>query len=492
MNPLVPQSPEYAIPYGVLMVIFKAVVAKREKQTEVLDYFDQFSQSLPSFQSYGELFPNSEMKILLATIYADMLALLEKAASYYTLGRLGKLVDAVFPRSKYEFSKEFSKLTFLTKRLHDLAEQSHYAEQQSVKQTVEGNRSIIAGMYRIMNAAVGNMTDLSREVDEIREFSSKWNNVQAVQASSSLQNALLHNVESFGDEMRLWETVRFRLSQRDRWEGNGILLYLSFWTRLPSNSILWISGPSSSRDTWVSQFSLDLIRASQAQESLLTFALCDRPRGRSYTDVELVKRLICRIIERRPILVFESPEIFDARLFQRAETFEKVWELFSRIVATLDMLFLIIDRLDLCHMESQSDEGESLLTRLSDLVEQHQKRLKVVVTSGEPGPPPSKLAISFCKIETQTRPFRRPNQLNTKRQQSLPSSLSSYSVTTVSSDRIVVRTSPPPSDSPGAGTYNSYSSEETSISVELRSTRSSSSSSVSHGSEVRIVRRRRY
>ena len=50
----------------------------------------------------------------------------------------GKLVDAMFPKSKYEFSKEFAKLTFLTKRLHDLAERSHFAEQQSVKDTVEG------------------------------------------------------------------------------------------------------------------------------------------------------------------------------------------------------------------------------------------------------------------------------------------------------------------------------------------------------------------
>ena len=133
------------------------MVTKSEKQKEVLDYFEQFHQSLPDIRSYGELFPTSEMKILLATIYADVLNLLEHAASYYALGRLsivasmvlssiraipdrvsGKLVDAMFPRSKYEFSKEFAKLTFLTKRLHDLAERSHFAEQHSVKDTVEG------------------------------------------------------------------------------------------------------------------------------------------------------------------------------------------------------------------------------------------------------------------------------------------------------------------------------------------------------------------
>ncbi|MCJ1285064.1 60S ribosomal protein L28 [Xylographa opegraphella] len=406
--PLVPQSPEYAVPYGILMIIFKAVVTKSEKQKEVLDYFDQFHQCLPDIRSYGDLFPTSEMKILLATIYADVLTLLEHAASYYALGRLGKLVDAMFPRSKYEFSKEFAKLTFLTKRLHDLAERSHYAEQQSVKETVEGTGAVIAGMYRIMNAAVGNMTDLSSEVDEIRAFSSiEWNKVQAVQASSNLQNALVHNVENIADEMRLWQDVNFRLSPKDRWEANDILLYLTFWTRLPANSILWISAPTSNRDTWVTELSLDVIRASQAQDALLSFALCDRPRGESYTDTQLVKRLICRIIEKQPTLVMENPELFDTRLFQRAESFEQVWRIFERIVTIVEPLYIIIDRFDLCQLEFLSDEGESLLSKLSELVERNHKSFKIIVTSAKPDQPPSNLAISFCKIETQTRPFKR-------------------------------------------------------------------------------------
>ncbi|MCJ1415102.1 60S ribosomal protein L28 [Xylographa parallela] len=417
--PLVPQSPEYAVPYGILIIIFKAVVTKNEKQKEVLDYFDQFQQCLPDIRSYGDLFPTSEMKILLATIYADVLTLLEHAASYYALGRLGtvayigaifhsKLVDAMFPKSKYEFSKEFAKLTFLTKRLHDLAERSHFAEQQSVKDTVEGTGAVIAGMYQIMNAAVGNMTDLSREVDEIRAISSKWNKVQAVQTSSSLQNALIHNIESISDEMHLWQDVNFRLSPKDRWEANSILLYLTFWTRLSAKSILWISAPTSNRDTWVTDFSLDVIRTSLAQDVLLSFVLCDRPRGASYTDTQLVKRLICRIIEKQPTLAVESPELFDEKLFQRTETFEQVWRVFGRIVATIEPLFIIIDRLDLCQMEFRSDEGETLLTRLSELVERNPKSLKIIVTSAEPDPPPSNLAISFCKIETHTRPSRRP------------------------------------------------------------------------------------
>ncbi|MCJ1474955.1 hypothetical protein MMC13_003615 [Lambiella insularis] len=424
--PLVPQSPEYAVPYGILMVIFKAVVTKSDKQNEVLDYFDKFHQCLPDLRAYGDLFPTSEMKILLATIYADVLSLLEHAASYYALGRLGKLVDAMFPRTKYEFSKEFAKLTFLTKRLHDLAERSHFAEQHSVRETVEGTSSAIAGMYQIMNAAVGNMADLGREVDEIKAFSSKWNKVQAVQASSSLQNALIHNVESISDEMRLWQDVNFRLSPKDRWEANGILLYLTFWTRLSANSVLWISAPATSRDTFVTEFSLDVIRASQAQDVLLSFVLCDRPGGASYTDTHVVKRLICRILERQPTLVLQRPELFDARLFQRAETFEQIWRVFARIVAIVESLFIIIDRLDLCLMDSHSDEGETLLTRLSELVERHPKSLKIIITSAEPDRPPSNLAISFCKIETQTRPFKRLNPREDQELQTIPSSSVSY------------------------------------------------------------------
>ena len=208
--------------------------------------------------------------------------------------------------------------------------------------------------------------------------------------------------------MHLWQDVNFRLSPKDRWEANSILLYLTFWTRLSAKSILWISAPTSNRDTWVTDFSLDVIRTSLAQDVLLSFVLCDRPGGASYTDTQLVKRLICRIIEKQPTLAVESPELFDEKLFQRTETFEQVWRVFGRIVATIEPLFIIIDRLDLCQMEFRSDEGETLLTRLSELVERNPKSLKIIVTSAEPDPPPSNLAISFCKIETHTRPSRRP------------------------------------------------------------------------------------
>ena len=229
--------------------------------------------------------------------------------------------------------------------------------------------------------------------------------------------------------MRLWQDVYFRLSPKDRWEANGILLYLTFWTRLSANSILWISAPAPNRDTWVTEFSLDVIRASQAQDAVLSFVLCDRPRGESYTDTQLLKRLICRAIEKQPTLVVENPELFDTRLFQRAETFEQVWRVFERIVAMIEPLFIILDRWDLCDLRFWSDEGETLLTRLSELVERNPKSLKIIITSAEPDPPQSNLAISFCKIETRTRPFQRPrgHQALKSRSTSASSRSDSYS-----------------------------------------------------------------
>src|SRR5437763_7463195 len=119
---------------------------------------------------------------------------------------------------------------------------------------------------------------------------------------------MLPNTNTTWEELQLWQSRQFRLSPKDHWEGNGMLDYLQEWNELPYPSVLGIFGPNRDRDSWVTEFSLDMIQAFQVQNELVTFALCDRPSDQHYTPVVVIKRLICQLLEQRPMLILEEPE----------------------------------------------------------------------------------------------------------------------------------------------------------------------------------------
>ena len=64
------------------------------------------------------------------------------------------------------------------------------------------------------------------------------------------------------------------MPQKDRWEDNGLLTHLLNWSSLHHPNLLWIAGQSGNQDSWVTDFSHDLIRAMESQDVLMLFVLC--------------------------------------------------------------------------------------------------------------------------------------------------------------------------------------------------------------------------
>jgi hypothetical protein len=206
-------------------------------------------------------------------------------------------------------------------------------------------------------------------------------------------------------ELQSWQKLHFSTAQRDHWTSNGVLPCLTKWRNLPSNSILWICSEDQGRQSWMTEFSLDLIRFCQAQGQIIGFALCDRPNGVKWDSKILLKHLICQLLHLNPSLSLEEPEAFDIRAFRRAQTLKSTVRLLALIIQRLGPVLLVIDRLDLCSRDSKAFRGKNVVQSLSELVRMFPKSLKIIITTSQivsaeeiPG-----LPISFATIYTRRR-----------------------------------------------------------------------------------------
>lgn len=215
------------------------------------------------------------------------------------------------------------------------------------------------------------------------------------------------------EERSLWQHREFRLAPKDHWEVNGILDFLQEWRDLAHPSILAIFGPSEGRDTWVTEFSLDLMEACKLHGGLVASAMCDRPDGEPFTPTIVIKTLICRLLEQNPRLFLEAPGVLNLRAFRRTQGFNRTCSLFESVVATLAMpLTVIIDRVDCCEADpSDENESQNLVGFLSKLITIYPRQLKVIITSGdeflESDSLFTELAISSCMIASRTRNFHK-------------------------------------------------------------------------------------
>lgn len=202
--------------------------------------------------------------------------------------------------------------------------------------------------------------------------------------------------------------MHFFTDIRDHWSQNGILKYLTEWRKLcddSRNSILWISTEDNGRQSWLTEFSINLIDICRSQGQLVTFSMCDRPKGTRWTPQQVLKQLILQLLSSRPALTVSAPEVFNTRRFRKAETFDSVFKLLCAAVAILGSVVFVIDRLDKCTRDLAARHTD-IAEVLSMLVKKHPRSVRIIVTSGQIVSPPMLpcLPISFAVVSTKRRP----------------------------------------------------------------------------------------
>ncbi|KAK0636782.1 hypothetical protein B0T17DRAFT_89961 [Bombardia bombarda] len=386
----IPQSPEYSVPYACLWIVFKGFVSRKDKNDSVLGIIISLSEDIHVFEAHANMFPTDEMKITLAELYIHTADLLWRLARYYSHGIFVQLTDALLPRAKYNFDLYRQNIAKTAERLKMLCDTGHAAEQKYIKDRID---DVDSGLRQ-----------LASKLEDFRQF-------KAQHLVHDLIDIWDDEVGDVEDELYMWEALQFSTPRRDHWSQNGIMACLLDWRKRSDekhNSILWICSESNGRQSWMTEFSIDLLRVCRAQGQATTFGFCDRPRGIRWTPKQLLKQLIAQLLNQNPSMVMSEPSIFNQRMFRKATTFQSTFRLLQSIIGIMGPIILVIDRLDLCIPDTDSAEQQSIVQALAALVRAYPKTLKVLVSSGHIIGPQSLpgLPISFAKVNTRRRPRR--------------------------------------------------------------------------------------
>jgi hypothetical protein len=103
------------------------------------------------------------------------------------------------------------------------------------------------------------------------------------------------------------------------------------------------------------------------------------------------------------MLIVDTPEIFNLRVFQKVTHFDQACRVFGLIVAGLHSIVIIVDRVDLCQRDPIDTSSQDLVGFLSRLIRKYPKKVRVVLTCAEEPPDHlhPELAISICMISTK-------------------------------------------------------------------------------------------
>lgn len=389
---MLPQSPEYRVTYGVLLLVFKTVFKRKETQESLLAYIEKLSFKLPIIDFYGKVSPTNGMKLRVASMYVEILNLLNEAIIYYRKDHLRQLCDAVLRPVETKFDKCIQRIEIEVDKLNELKAAAHVARQADMKEFLESTGQVVARMHHDLNhsmTAFGScLAILDNRIEDIAAQSSAVFAYQATNNAIALAEVLLPAADTAMEQLSLVRQQRFRLSPKDHWYDNGVVRAFEEWSACGREELLWIGGRSGNQDTWITEMSIALTDALRMQNLTLLHEFCSTEEPPTVTT--LMKRLIAQLLDLHPDIAFRRPKTFNIRRFRRATTFFQLWPIFEALVSEIpNSVFVLIDRIEDCDADADENGGadvvHDLLPYLMGLVSDAD-HVSVIVTSTFPGP----------------------------------------------------------------------------------------------------------
>ncbi|KAK0643995.1 hypothetical protein B0T16DRAFT_392430 [Cercophora newfieldiana] len=334
---LLPQSPEYTVTLGVLFLLFKAVVTKKDREDALTKLIDTISQRLPITEFYKTIFPSNAIKASVARIYAHMVKILDEALVYFRGWRLSRLVDA-FLNNVSKFDDLIEDLDNEYKTMHELKDATHIVQTASIMDVVSETGRAMAKLqenFESQTSAINlSMSIINSKLHNLTAQTNLILRFNMTKHARSLQEVLLGDAPDASEELDAVVSRGFKLSQKDHWENNGALADITYWSQNQRNLLLWIGGASGNQDSWVTETSVDIIRALEPRMVPVLFAFCDQPDDHRPTVMGLVRRLLGQLLDQRPELAYSRPDLCDTwRLKRRSSTFPKLFSVFEELAA---------------------------------------------------------------------------------------------------------------------------------------------------------------
>lgn len=229
--------------------------------------------------------------------------------------------------------------------------------------------------------------------------------------AQTLRHEVYPNVASASSELRQLAAYDFKISPKDHWDQNGVLNYFSKWSDTGREAAFWVGGRSGNQEPWVTEMSVDLIRALESQEKTTVYVFCDGIHG-ALTPSVLAQRLIVQLLESFPLLAFHNPEIFNTTKLNKAQTFVQLWSICQMLVDQAGEVFVVIDRIDKCKPEDGAGVEDIVLPYLVQLTKSCPQ-VSVVLTADRN--PPLSLQVDKNLQSVWISAERPPGKRNDKK-----------------------------------------------------------------------------
>ncbi|KAF2100847.1 hypothetical protein NA57DRAFT_74446 [Rhizodiscina lignyota] len=407
---LIPQSPEYTVTFGMLFILFNAVVTKKEREESLLSYIKTLGSQLPLMEFYSNVFPTNGMKEAVVKIYVGIQRLLDEAVAYYRGGKLRKIVDVILhPENKFgDYIKDIE--LELTK-LHALKEAGHIAQSADMMKMMTDTGLVVAKLYENFesqhSALSTTMEMMNMKLETLSSDTGKFLRFEMVKHARSLQEILQPHDMEFEEELKAIVHRQFRLSQKDHWENNGVLEDLFDWSQDGRDILLWIGGRSGNQDSWVTELSADIICALQPQTPNVLFAFCDQRGNAPLTPLTVIRKLLVQLLDLHPEIAYDAPEICSTWRFQKAVTFRQTWRIFEQLASRISNLFIVIDRIEECEADEEADLVHQLLPSLISWAGGNASASIIVTSVYDPPEEVQDLKMYTSYIDTTKRASRR-------------------------------------------------------------------------------------
>ncbi|KAI9675246.1 MAG: hypothetical protein M1822_008983 [Bathelium mastoideum] len=348
---MLPQSPEYTLTFGMLFLLFEAVVPKKERDDSLLAHIEKIGTQLPLVEFYKSVFPINQMKECVVRLYVYIMKLLDEAIAYYHSVRLGKLVDTIF-RAEGKFDVHVKNIEREVQKMHTFKDAGHVAQSDHMMKTISNTG--VTGQELLQFE----MTRYSRE----------------------LQDLLFLGDQDIAEDPDACMNRLYRLSLKDHWGNNGILEDLREWSDEDRERLFWAGHCSGNQDSWVTELSVDMINALKPQSLTLLYVFCEQSINAALTPIGLIRKLLVQLLELHPEIAYTNPEIWSVRRTKNAVSFKQLWNIFQQTVERLRNVFVIIDRIEQCEATEEADVVHHLLPTLIKWAAT-KNNVDVVVTS---------------------------------------------------------------------------------------------------------------
>jgi hypothetical protein len=118
---------------------------------------------------------------------------------------------------------------------------------------------------------------------------------------------------------------------------------------------------------------------------------------------KVIKKLISQLLEQRPMLIGDSPENFNIRVFKKITHFDESSRVFGQVVSRLDSIAIMVDRVERCQRDPNDTSSQDVVGFLPVLITKYPTKVRIVLMSAE-SPPDNllpDLPISICMISTK-------------------------------------------------------------------------------------------